>query len=234
MPNPVTLVTVHHEGAGAPCPMTQASRFGPGGYTYGICTDGWAHFRDVWQSYATLNFNHRSLDLCLSGNRMDYEVTAADIGTISSAVADARKRGYVVDQPMVRAHRDSPGSQTVCPGDLTMERWAAVVVACQAAPAPGPSPTPPEEADMMASTVNADGRSEVFRLNGTTLEHKWIGPGNKWSAWVGLAGAPPLTDLTAWTNVDGRLEVAGTSTGGATGHMWQGSPGKDWSTWNPL
>jgi len=142
MPNPVSLCTVHHEGAGAPCTAGQATRMAHGGYTYAIGTDTFNRFRDVWSSYATLNYNHVSLDLVLPANRMDYAVTDHDLGVISAACADARARGYVVSNPTVRAHRNSPGSSTVCPGDHTMARWNEVVAACSGSSVPV-TPTPP-------------------------------------------------------------------------------------------
>jgi hypothetical protein len=88
----------------------------------------------VWHSYATLRFNHVSLDICLSGNRMSSIVTDADVGLIRGAFMDARARGYVTADPVVVAHRDSPGSSTVCPGDLTMARWPVVAAACRDMP----------------------------------------------------------------------------------------------------
>ena len=42
---PVNLSTVHHEGAGQPCPTSQVSRFAEGGYSYAIASDGWVRFR---------------------------------------------------------------------------------------------------------------------------------------------------------------------------------------------
>jgi hypothetical protein len=129
MPAPVALVTVHHEGAGAP---SDVARGAEGGYTYWIGSTYWTHLRDVWSSYATLDLNGESVDVCLSGNRMEHAVTDADLDIIAGACADARARGYVIDDPQVRAHRDSPGSSTVCPGDLTMAVWDRVVAACVA------------------------------------------------------------------------------------------------------
>jgi hypothetical protein len=71
---------------------------------------------------------------------MVYPVTDDDLRLISAACADARRLGYVVNRPKVRAHKDSPGSSTVCPGTYTMARWPAVVTAVQI---PGPVPVPP-------------------------------------------------------------------------------------------
>jgi hypothetical protein len=136
---PVSLVTVHHEGAGAP--TADPSRYAHGGYTYGFGLGSWARLRDVWASYATLDYNGVSLDLCLSGNRMDHAVTDDDLASIRAACADARARGYVVSAPTVRAHKDSPGSGTVCPGDRTMQRWSEVVAACTGSSSTSAPPT---------------------------------------------------------------------------------------------
>jgi hypothetical protein len=137
MPAPVELVTAHHEGAGAP---SDVARGADGGYTYWIGATTWQHLRSVWDSYGTLNYNGDSVDVCLSGNRMEHPVTDADVDLIRQAVADARARGYVIDAPTVRAHRDSPGSSTVCPGDRTIDQWPAIVAACTAG-ASSPAPT---------------------------------------------------------------------------------------------
>jgi hypothetical protein len=80
---------------------------------------------------------------------MEWAVSDSDITIIRNAVTDARSRGYVVNAPTVRAHRNSPGSSTVCPGDKTMERWSQIVAACTAGATPGPTPPkPPEDDDM--------------------------------------------------------------------------------------
>jgi N-acetylmuramoyl-L-alanine amidase len=139
MVSPVSLVTIHHEGGGTP---SDYPRGADGGYTYWIGATYWTHLRSVWDSYATLNYNGVSLDICLSGNRMTSPLTDADLKIISGAVANARDRGYVVNTPQVRAHKNSPGSATACPGDNTMARWNEVVAACTAG-GTTPSPTPP-------------------------------------------------------------------------------------------
>jgi hypothetical protein len=136
MPAPVALVTIHHEGAGAP---SDVARGADGGYTYWIGATYWTHLRTVWESFGTLNYNGESVDVCLSGNRMEHAVTDADVALIGAAVADARGRGYVIDTPDVRAHRESPGSSTVCPGDRTMDVWPAIVAACRGDVAPAPT-----------------------------------------------------------------------------------------------
>lgn len=147
---PVSLITIHHEGAGKPVDW---ARGGEGGYSIWIGDvggDGIYHpLRTPWDSWGTLHFNGVSLDICLSGDRDVVPVTDADIVTIGAAVAHARSQGWVVDHPLVRQHHDSPGSNTVCPGTLTRDphTWIRVVAVCQAtgelqAPPP-PSIKPP-------------------------------------------------------------------------------------------
>ncbi|HZW73559.1 MAG TPA: N-acetylmuramoyl-L-alanine amidase [Caldimonas sp.] len=164
MPSPVSLVTVHHEGAGVP--TDNVGRFAEGGYTYGLGVTSWARFRDVWSSWGTLNFNGDSVDICLSGNRMDAAVTDSDLELLRAICADARAHGYVVAQPTVRAHKNSPGSGTVCPGDRTMQRWGEVVDAClrgtSGSSAPAPPPTTggedvPGDKDYVDRLVTAEG-----------------------------------------------------------------------------
>lgn len=146
MPGPVSLVTIHHEGAGAP---TDTPRGAEGGYTYWLGSSYWTWLRDVWSSFATWNFNHVSLDLVWSGNRMEHDVTPADIEMLRAAVKDARALGYVVNNPQVRDHHDSPGSSTVCSGTYSRESWNEIVVACQADGAIAtPTPPPPKRGAM--------------------------------------------------------------------------------------
>lgn len=148
----VDLVTIHHEGAGDP---SDNPRGADGGYTYWIGTSRFERLRSVASSFATLHFNHVSLDICLSGNRMDHVVTDNDIALIHGAFMDARAHGEIVDVPRVQAHRDNNGKymfngelfSTVCPGDLAMARWPEIVAACRPAP-PAPVPVPVKEEPM--------------------------------------------------------------------------------------
>lgn len=136
---PVSLATIHHEGAGNPVDW---ARGGEGGYSIwvGDVNGDGAHvmLRTPWESWGTFHFNHVSLDICLSGDRDVNAVTDADILTIAKAVGEARALGWVVDHPLVRQHHDSPGSSTVCPGTLTRDlaTWMRIVQACNA-----PTPT---------------------------------------------------------------------------------------------
>lgn len=234
----VNLVTVHHEGAGAP--TNDASGFAGGGYSCAIGTSRWERLRSVYVSYATLHFNHVSLDICLSGMRQPglvddhgnpipaFPVTDNDIMLIHGAYMDFLGRGEVTTNPLVRPHRFSPGSSTVCPGDNTMARWSDVVNACR------PSPIPPLEDTMqMASAVNKDGRGEEFLLNNGSISHKWRQPDGKWSPRVSFPGGP-FAAVTAFANADGRLELVAADAQGNEQHCWQTAPGASWTNWQPL
>lgn len=141
MPQPVSLVTIHNEGLGAP---TDYPRGAHGGYTVWIGTTKFTKLRSVWSSYATLYYNGVSYDICLSGDRhTGYPVTDHDIELIRDACALGRANGELVDNPMVRDHRSSPGSLTACSGDHTRDVWPEVVAACQASPIIIPVPEPP-------------------------------------------------------------------------------------------
>lgn len=141
----VSLVTIHHEGAGTPSDVTRGA---DGGYSIWIGAARYTMLRPPAVSFATLNFNHVSLDICLSGNRMTSPVTDGDITQIRNAVTEARGNGWVIDAPQVRAHRNSPGSSTVCPGDNAMARWGDIVAACtKSTPRPPPPPVVKVRAD---------------------------------------------------------------------------------------
>lgn len=150
----VDLVTIHHEGAGT---ASNTARGAAGGYTYWIGDTTWTRLRSVDTSFATLHFNHVSVDICLSGNRMVEPVTDNDIALIHAAFMDAHTHGEVTDTPKVQAHRDNNGKyffrgslfSTVCPGDFTMGRWADVTAACRVAPAP-PVLTPAQKVHLIA------------------------------------------------------------------------------------
>src|SRR5580765_2221655 len=149
MSDPVGMVHIHHEGAGAP---TDSSRYSEGGYSYGIGLTRWTRFRSPRENWATLGWNHRDLTICLSGNRMDHDVTDTDIALIHGAFMDCFGRREVDPRPDVVAHRNSAGSSTACPGDRTMTKWAQVVNACRAS-APAPEPPPKEDIEMQVIAV---------------------------------------------------------------------------------
>jgi|SRR5215472_5601784 len=231
----VDLSTIHHEGAGAPCTIAQANRCYEGGYSYAICTDGWVRWRSPQSSYATKDFNHRSLDMVLTGNRMDYEVTDADIAALHGAFMDCYQRGEVTAGPQVRPHRYSPGSSTVCPGDRTMARWDDVANAVMLGGTP-PQPKPPEDENMdLASAINHDGRPVVVQVGGDGKLYLRIRnpTGGGWSNWRDVSGGFIQFDtVTAWQNpaAPNALELWVTMKDGRSYHRWQ--TGDDLATWS--
>jgi hypothetical protein len=138
---PLTLVTVHHEGAGEP---TDFARGAAGGYTYWVGPNGFTHLRSAFASFATLHYNHVSVDVCLSGDRDVFSITNNDLIRLTAIAADARARGELTEgTPTVHPHRFS--FNTACPGNRTMDMWAKIV-ACFAAhsdPQPAPAPSLP-------------------------------------------------------------------------------------------
>lgn len=151
---PVSLATVHHEGGGAPRDDLDAP--GTKGYTVGIGATRYVFFRPPWESFATLNFNHVSFDVLFSGDRDVYPITANDIRLLTLAAHDARAIGYVVDNPFVRPHRESPGSSTICPGNKAAYpdpprfpigdplAWLSIVTGLHKGTPPMPPSHPPE------------------------------------------------------------------------------------------
>jgi FAD/FMN-containing dehydrogenase len=87
----------------------------------------------------------------------------------------------------------------------------------------------------LATTVNRDGRIEVFAIGtGKELFHIWqTSPGGPaWSDWADLGGG--ITKLASAVNADGRLEVFGIGIDTSLYHIWQTSPGGAWSPWTGL
>lgn len=134
----LALVTVHHEGAGVP---TDTPRGAHGGYTYWIGPNSCTRLRSPYDSWATLHFNHVSVDVCLSGDRDQWPVTKADIWRMASLANDCRNNGELISNPVVRPHKLSPGSNTVCPGADTFADWSEVA-ACFTTGVPTPAPQP--------------------------------------------------------------------------------------------
>lgn len=122
MSSPVSRVTIHHEGAGSP---TDSARGGGEGYTYWLGTSKFTYLRTPWDSWATKGYNHVSVDICFSGNRMDHPVTDNDLKILENICRDAKNRGFVVSNPGIYPHQAT--SQTACPGSNTMARWNDVV-----------------------------------------------------------------------------------------------------------
>ena len=176
---PVSRVTIHHEGAGMP--TDNVARFYSGGYSAAIGVTAWSRFRSPYTSYGTLGYNHVSVDICLSGNRMDYVVTDRDIELIRQCCADYRARGELVANPDVVFHHDSPGSSTVCPGTNTYAREAEVKAACFPSPPKPPSPKPQVEDQLIfkdskststaPKTADIDPASNIALGNGAKLLH---------------------------------------------------------------
>jgi hypothetical protein len=96
--------------------------------------------------------------------------------------------------PDVVAHRNSPGSSTVCQGDRTMVRWADVANACRAS-APEPTPAPePKDLDMQVIAVSnpkAKTNEQPFGYLDPVARRVWSCWGFKIS-WDGGTGDSPL------------------------------------------
>jgi|SRR5215471_12736151 len=241
----VDLVTIHHEagasaGGSAPnaTPTDDVWRYSHGGYTYGIGNSLWARFRSVAESYATLNFNHVSLDCCWSSDRhTQCQVTDAQIALLHDAFMDAYNRGEVTATPQVRAHRDSPGSATACPGDHTMAVWDKIVRACSTADVPAPEPPPERDEGMdLASAINHDQRPVIVQVGGDDRLYMKIrdATGGKWRDWSDLsAGETGFATCTAFVNPNSKtIEVFVTMKDGRTLHRWQtGADFAGWSAW---
>ena len=230
---PVNLVTIHHEGAGTPTEDVQ--RFSEGGYCYGLGITTWTRFRAPVDNWATLGFNGLDLTTCFSGDRTNIPVTDSDLALLHSAFMDCYGRGEVTATPVVRAHRNSPGSSTVCPGDQTMLRWPDIVAACTYKPPPPPEP--PVNTVQLRAETNLDGRGELFALNADgTVTHCWRAAGTgDWGPWTSFP-AVPLVSIELMKNDDGHLELFGYPPAGGVIHCWQLEPngGTGWSAWKSL
>jgi len=232
---PVERATVHHQGGGAP--TDNSSGYSHGGYSYGIGATRWERFRSPQDSYATLNYNHVSLDICLSGSRGNtdpaYQVTDHDLELIHGAFMDCFNRGEVVAMPLVVAHKNSPGSQTVCPGDNTMARWNEVVRAVSNQSQPRP-PTPEEFEMQMASAINKAGVPNVFQVGGDgKLYNRWRETGGGWSGWNDLSGGKSqFVAVTALKVPAGEINVWVTMRDGKSFFRYETEdPAKPWSDW---
>jgi hypothetical protein len=162
---PVDLVTIHHEGslAGDPAgePSDDVARFQHGGYCCGLGATRWERWRAPADNWATLNYNGQDWTPCYSGDHhTGTRLTDMDLLLLHEAFLDAYNRGEVTANPVVRAHRDSPGSSTACPGDYVIDRWDEVVAACR----PGGPPPPDQPAggtdDMQPIALRKDGKPE--------------------------------------------------------------------------
>ncbi len=90
-----------------------------------------------------------------------------------------------------------------------------------------------------ALSQNVDGRLEIFALaTDGALWHIWqIAPNSRWSPSTSL-GRPSTVEFTTpptiGRNLDGRLEALIIGNNGALWHIWQTSPGGNWSGWASL
>lgn len=135
----VSDVFIHHEGAGSP---TDWPRGADGGYTVWIGPGRYTILRNPDTDWSTIRHNHTSAGICLSGNRhprllsRGAPVTDTELRLIAEACAELKRRGWLSASPQVRPHRDV--FATACPGDRTLDRWDAIVAACQAGAPPRP------------------------------------------------------------------------------------------------
>lgn len=113
----VDLATVHHQGSGRP--TDDPGEAGTKGYTLWIGPTRYTFLRPPSESFATIRFNHVSFDVCFSGDRDVWPITAHDLALLRSAAGSARALGWLDPAPYVRPHRESPGSYTICPGNNT-------------------------------------------------------------------------------------------------------------------
>jgi hypothetical protein len=113
-------VVIHHQGAGRP---NDNFAYADGGYSYGVGINLWRNFREPRLDWSTIDFNHVVVGVCLSGNREDYVVTQKDMQLLREISFDAKSKGWLVDIPEVIPHRESPGSNTVCPGMNAAPPW---------------------------------------------------------------------------------------------------------------
>jgi hypothetical protein len=153
----VDLVVIHHEGAGAP--TDNVARFlDTDSYSAGIGITLYELRRDPADSFINNVDDGRGLQVCLSGNRMDYPVTDTDIGFIGAVCDEARARGWVTDTPTVYHHGDRHPS--ACPGTHTNERRAEIAAACQASREAPPNvgdDEMPTGAQQMVTTKSGNG-----------------------------------------------------------------------------
>jgi hypothetical protein len=234
----VDRCTIHHQGGGAP--TDNSSGYSYGGYSYGIGKTKWERFRSPQDSWATLNYNHVSLDICLSGSRGNtdpaYPVTDNDIALIHGAFMDCYNRGEVVGSPQVVAHRNSPGSSTACPGDHTMARWDDVSNAVKTQP----QPQPPKDDEMdLSNAINKDGRPTIFQVGGDGKLYNRTRAMDtvSWGAWNDLSGGKSgFVTVTAFVNPgDSRLVVWATMSDGKTLQRSQNSAGSaEWGSWSDM
>jgi hypothetical protein len=213
---PVDLVTVHHEGslANGGAPTDDVDRYSEGGYCCGIGATLFKRWRAPEDNYATLNYNGEDWTPCFSGDKhTGSHVSDTDIELLHAAYMDAYERGEVTADPLVRAHRNSPGSATACCGDYAIERWADIEAACRpGGPPPKPDePHTPKDVDMQVIAVTQPGNKsneQPFAFLDATARKVWSHWGLRiaWDGgdgdstlhgdgaphWIGIPGTAPL------------------------------------------
>lgn len=214
---PVDLVTIHHEGslANGGAPTDDVARFSEGGYCYGIGATLWERFRAPADNWATLNFNGEDLTLCFSGDHhTGTRLTDTDLELLHGAFVDCYNRGEVTAEPLVRAHRNSPGSSTACPGDYTIDRWADVEAACRPGKAPPPTPEPDKKApDMIIierSNPKRPANEQPYAFLDADARKVWSYYGFE-IAWEGGQGDSVLHGDTdpKWIGIPGSAKIIG-------------------------
>lgn len=180
---PFTKVVQHHEGSGKPRDGVELPF-----YSYVIGATEWHMRSDLVNPAApkpggdtsTQNFNRLVIGVCLTGNRQTgipgnpaYPITDFDIWAMQEIAIDARIKGWLVNNPDVEPHKKMPGSNTECPGDLTIARWPDIVNAYQFVV---PEDDIVGDRDFVASCSNANG-SWKMRYDGTveTITGKFYG-----------------------------------------------------------
>lgn len=128
----VSIVGVHHEGRGKPRTVDLSHA----GYSAGIFDGGrWAIWRQPddprgagFHDFSTAGYTAKVCGVVLTGNRHPYKdahgndvpaypVTDLDRRAMRELAAEFRKRGWLVAQPNVWAHRQfPPPNATVCAG----------------------------------------------------------------------------------------------------------------------
>jgi hypothetical protein len=212
---PVDLVTIHHEGslANGGAPTDDVGRFREGGYCCGLGATMFERWRAPEDAYATLNFNGEDWCPCYSGDHhTGTELRDADIELLHAAYLDAYERGEVTAEPLVRAHRDSPGSSTACPGDYVIDRWADVVAACR----PGAAPPQTDENEvvempttiMLTRSTDARGNEQPYLWLDVAARRLWSYYGAE-VAWEGGDGDSTLHGAADphYSNIPGSAKV---------------------------
>ena len=167
----------------------------------------------------TEGWNSRSHAVCWIGG--DEQPTPAALAAIAAVCAEhARRYGG-----WVKPHRAV--NSTSCPGDI-LTAWVA-------AGQPTTAPTPADGETDMLKLTNADGRTELFMIDGDgAVRNAWENrPGGIFGEW-GYPVAQPFkaTALTGERMADGRMALTATAAPyGVLMGTWQTSPNSGWADW---